>query len=67
MLPVAIEGAAPRGLSKNYIFALPEIEQNQVADSLRNILETKQKTWVNGGEGIFEYPYQMTVMTLTRK
>jgi len=47
--------------------ALPEIEQNKVADSLRNILEIEQKTWVNEEEGVFEYPYETTVVTIRRK
>ena len=65
ILPVTTEGVIARALSKSYISALPEGERNQVADSLRNILETEQKTWIN--EGVFEYPYETTVVTIRRK
>ena len=44
ILPITTEGVIARALSKSYISALPEGERNQVADSLRNILETEQKT-----------------------
>ena len=64
---MTIEGVVARALSKSYISALPEIEQNEVADSLRNILGTEQKTWVNEEEGVFEYPYETTVVTIRRK
>ena len=64
---MTIEGVVARALSKSYISALPKIEQNKVADSLRNILETEQKTWVNEEEGVFEYPYETTVVTIRRK
>ena len=67
VLPVTIEGVIVLALSKSYISALPEIEQNKMADGLRNILETQQKTWVNEEEGVFEYPYQTTVVTIRRK
>jgi len=66
-LPVTIEGVVTRALSKSYISALPEGEQKEVADSLRNILETEKKTWVDEGEGIFEYPYETAVVTVRRK
>ena len=61
-----MEGAIARALSKSYISALPKIKQNKVADNLRNILETEQKTWVNEEEGVFEYPYETTVVTVRR-
>ena len=67
VLPATIEGVVARALSKSYISALAEAEQNKVADSLRNILETEQKTWVNEEEGVFEYPYETTVVTIRRK
>jgi len=54
-------------LSKSYISALPEDGRKKVADTLRNILETGQKTWINEEEGVFEYPYGTTVVTVRRK
>ena len=57
VLPATTEGVIVRALSKSYISALSEGERNKVADNLRNILETEQKTWVNEEEGVFEYPY----------
>ena len=67
VLPVTIQGVVAHALRKSYISALPEIEQNKAADSLRNILETQQKRWVNKEEGVFKYPYETTVMTMRRK
>jgi hypothetical protein len=67
ILPVTIEGVVTRALSKSYISAFPEDEQKKVVDSLRNILATEQKTWVNEEEGVFEYPYETTVVTIRRK
>ena len=67
VLPTTAEGVVARGLSKSYISALPEGERKKVEDSLRNILETEQKTWVNEEEGVFEYPYETTVVTERRK
>lgn len=46
---------------------LPEDERERVVDRLRNILETEQKTWINEEEGVFEYPYETTVVTVHRK
>jgi len=67
ILPVTTEGVVTRALSKSYISALPEGEQKKVTDNLRNILETEQKTWVDEEEGVFEYPYETTVVTIRRK
>ena len=67
ILPVTTEGVIARALSKSYISALPEGERKEVADSLRNILETEQKTWINEEGGVFEYPYETTVVTIRRK
>ena len=67
ILPVTTEGVIARTLSKSYISALPEGERKEVADSLRNILETEQKTWINEEGGVFEYPYETTVVTIRRK
>jgi len=67
VLPITIEGVVTRSLSKSYISALPEDERKSVADSLRNILGSEQKTWVNEEEGVFEYPYETTVVTVHRK
>jgi len=53
-------------LSKSYI-SVPEDEQKRVVDSMRNTLKTKEKTWINKEEGVFEYPYEITVMTVPRK
>jgi len=64
---VTIEGVVARGLSKSYISVLPQEEQNKVEDSLRNVLGTEQKTWINEGEGAFEYPYETTLVTVRRK
>ena len=61
------EGVIARALSKSYISALPEGERKKVVDSLRNILETEQKTWINEEGGVFEYPYETTVVTIRRK
>jgi hypothetical protein len=67
ILPITIEGVVTRALSKSYISVLPEDEREKVADSLRKILATEQKTWVNEEEGVFEYPYETTVVTIRRK
>ena len=67
ILPVTPEGVIARALSKSYISTLPEGERKKVADSLRNILETEQKTRINEEGGIFEYPYETTVVTVRRK
>jgi len=64
---VTMEGVVARGLSKSYISALPEGERKRVADALRNISETEQKTGINEEEGVFEYPYETTVVTVHRK
>ena len=62
-----MEGVVARGLSKSYIAVLPDEERGKVAESLRNIFETERKTWVNEEEGVFEYPYETTVMAVRRK
>ena len=61
------EGVITRALSKSYVSALPEDERKKVADSLRTILKTEQKTWINEEEGVFEYPYETTVVTIHKK
>jgi len=66
-LPVTTGGVVSRLLSKSYIAVLPEHERKRVVDSLRNILETERKTWINEEEGVFEYPYETTVVTVRRK
>ena len=67
VLPVTIGGVVSRLLSKSYIAALSEDERKRVEDSLRNILETEWKTWINEEEGVFEYPYETTVVAIRRK
>lgn len=64
---MTIEGVVTRSLSKSYVAALPEDERKRVADSVQNVLETEKKTWVNEEEGVFEYPYETTVVTVHRK
>ncbi|KAF9647578.1 S-adenosyl-L-methionine-dependent methyltransferase [Thelephora ganbajun] len=67
VLPVTIEDVVTRSLSKSYISILPEDERDKVVDNLRNILETEQKTWINNEEGVFEYPYETTVVIIHRR
>jgi len=67
VLPVTVEGVVARSLSKSYISALPEDERKIVANKVKNVLKTEQKIWINEEEGIFEYPYETTVVTVHRK
>jgi hypothetical protein len=67
ILPVTTEGVVTRALSKSYISVLSDEERGKVVDGLRNILETEQKSWVNEEEGVFEYPYETTVVVVNRK
>jgi len=67
VLPATVEGVVARSLSKSYISVLPEDEQKRVADSVRKVLETEEKTWINEEESVFEYPYETTVVTVRRK
>ena len=67
VIPGTIESVIARALSKSYISVLSDYEQKEVTDSLRNILETEQKIWINKEEGVFEYPYETTVVTARRK
>jgi len=67
VLPVTVEGVVARSLSKSYISALPEDERKIVANDVKNVLETEQKIWINEEEGVFEYPYETTVVTVHRK
>jgi len=67
ILPTTVEGVVTRALSKSYISALPEDERTKVADSLRSVLETEEKRWINTEEGVFEYPYETAVVTVRRK
>ena len=66
-LPTTVEGVVARALSNSYISVLPESERKKVVGNLRNILEAEQKVWVNKEEGVFEYPYETTVVTIRRK
>lgn len=65
-MPVTVEGVLARALSKSYISVLPDDEKKEVADSLKQILETEQKIWVTE-DVVFEYPYETTVVTVLRK
>jgi len=67
VLPVTVEGVVARSLSRSYISALPEGEREIVANNVRNVLEAEQKTRINEQEGVFEYPYRTTVVTVRRK
>jgi len=64
---VTTEGVISRALSKSYISVLPEGGRKKVAGNLRDIFETEQKTWISEAEGLFEYPYETTVVTVKRK
>lgn len=61
------EGVITRSLSKSYISVLSEDERKRVTDSLRNILETEEKKWIDEEGGVFEYPYGTKVVTARRR
>jgi hypothetical protein len=66
-IPGTVEGVVARALSKSYISVLPDREREEVVDNLRNVLETERKTWIDEEGGIFEYPYETTVVTAHKK
>ena len=63
---MTVEGVVARSLNNSYISALPQDERKVVANNLKIFLETEQKIWINE-EGVFEYPYETTVVTVHRK
>lgn len=67
IIPGTVEGVVARALSKSYISVLHDDEKKEVVDTLRRILETEQKTWISEEEGVFEYPYETTVVTVHRE
>ncbi|GAA5942171.1 class I SAM-dependent methyltransferase [Sporobolomyces koalae] len=66
-LPTTEQGVVDRILSKSYITALDEAEQDRIAHEMRQIVQRGQgKQWIEKEQGTFHYPYN-TELYLIRK
>lgn len=61
-LPTTLEGVCNRVKSKSYICVLPSKVQEQVVESIRELMTTGSddqlgRVWIDKESGTFEYPY----------
>ena len=61
-IPTTVEGVCDRVKSKSYISVISAKEQDDLTDSIRQLLksgsdEELQRTWIDAEKGVFAYPY----------
>ncbi|EJD53007.1 S-adenosyl-L-methionine-dependent methyltransferase [Auricularia subglabra TFB-10046 SS5] len=66
-LPTTPDRVVDRVCSKSFISLLPDDEKAKVVAAVRQIIAEEPKTWINEQEGVFEYPYQTTLIVMRKK
>ncbi|GAA5962920.1 hypothetical protein JCM3765_005920 [Sporobolomyces pararoseus] len=67
-LPSSEQGVVDRILSKSYITALSQEDQEKVANDMREIVRRGEgKQWIDEKEGIFHYPYNTDLFIIRKK
>ncbi|GAA5900069.1 class I SAM-dependent methyltransferase [Sporobolomyces salmoneus] len=67
-LPSSEQGVVDRILSKSYITALSQEEQERVAKDMREIVKKGEgKEWIDEKEGTFHYPYTTELYIIRKK
>jgi len=55
-----------RVLSKSYITALSEEEKEKLCAEIEAVLEEEENKWIDESNGVFEYPYKTTVISMKK-
>ncbi|KAG8755281.1 hypothetical protein FRC14_004196 [Serendipita sp. 396] len=66
MVPTTFTGVQDRVLSKSYITQISQEEKEDLCTKITSVLENNDKTWIDEASGVFEYPYQTTVIAMKK-
>ncbi|KAG8806966.1 hypothetical protein FRC17_004703 [Serendipita sp. 399] len=66
VVPTTFSGVQDRVLSKSYITQISQEEKDELCKGINSVLEKSEKIWIDEASGVFEYPYETTVIALKK-
>jgi hypothetical protein len=66
VMPTTKSAVQDRVLSKSYITMISEEEKEVLKRNIDEALEKEEPVWIDRSNGVFEYPYKTTVVSMTK-